>query len=201
MPNGGSTPGALEEQLVQAGLGALAATPAEQVSLRKIAHALGVSHQAPYVHFGSKRRFLAAVAGAGLDEAAQEAATAVAGAGGDALDRLHALARAYLHFIRTRPHVHDLAYGPMVAKRDHPRLQQAAISYWNLLHETVGACLPPQTSEQDRLRRSATVWGTVYGIARLGAFTQVPDSVPADVDDLVRAALDALVAGWRTAGG
>jgi hypothetical protein len=30
-----------------------------------VAQTVGVSHQAPYVHFGNKRRFLAAVAGMG----------------------------------------------------------------------------------------------------------------------------------------
>jgi AcrR family transcriptional regulator len=193
-----STLGPLDERLVRAGLRALADTPADGLSLRQIAQGLGVSHQAPYVHFGSKQRFLAAIAGAGLDEAAQEAATAVAHAGEDAVERLHALARAYLQFIRTRPHVHDLAYGPALAKRDHPLLQQAAIAYWTLLHDTVAACQPAGTGEQEVLRRATTVWGTVYGIARLDAFAQVPDAVPATADQLVHSALDTLIAGWRS---
>jgi hypothetical protein len=48
----------------------------ERLSLRRVAKTVGVSHQAPYVHFGDKRRFLAAVAGMGLQEAADEAAIA-----------------------------------------------------------------------------------------------------------------------------
>ena len=49
---------------------------AERLSLRRVAKTVGASHQAPYVHFGDKRRFLAAVAGMGLQEAADEAAIA-----------------------------------------------------------------------------------------------------------------------------
>ena len=190
----------LAGRMVRVALDALADAPAERLSLRWVAQELDVSHQAPYVHFGSKRGFLAAVAGAGLSEAAEQAAAAVADAGPDPVDRLHALARSYLTFIRTRPHVHDLAYGPAVAKRDHPLLQQAAITYWSLLHDTVGACQPGDVGEEEVLRRSAAVWGAVYGIARLGAFEQIPASVPSDVDGLVQATLDALVTGWQGVG-
>lgn len=198
MPRDGETLGTLDRRLVDAALDALADTPAEALSLRQIAQDLGVSHQAPYVHFGSRRRFLAAVAGAGLHHAAKEATAAVAAAGEDPVGQLQALARSYLHFIRTRPHVHDLAYGPAVAKRDHPLLQEAAITYWGLLHNAVGACQPPDISDEEVLRRSAAVWGTVYGIARLAVFHQIPESVPTDNGGLVHDALDALVAGWQT---
>jgi AcrR family transcriptional regulator len=182
---------------VQAALDALADAPGEALSMRQIAVRLGVSHQAPYVHFGTKRRFLAAVAGTGLHEAAQEAAAAVSAAGNDPLTRLRALARAYLAFIRNRPHVHDLAYGPSVAKRDHPSLQQAAAAYWTLLHDTVQACQPPGTTEDEVLNRSAVVWGAVYGIARLGTFEQIPRSVSLDVEHLVLNTLDTMVSGWQ----
>ncbi len=113
-------------------------------------------------------------------------------AGGAPLDRLQALARSYLSFIRSRPHVHDLAYGPAVAKRDHQLLQTAAITYWTLLRDTVQACQPPETSQEEVLRRCATFCGAVYGIARLSTFQQLPDSVPSDIDGLVATALDTL---------
>lgn len=182
---------------MSAALEALADTPGDALSLRLIAKELDVSHQAPYVHFGSKRRFLAAVAGAGLQQACKEAEATVAAAGAEPRDRLQALARSYLSFIRSRPHVHDLAYGPAVAKRDHPLLQAAAAAYWALLQDTVEACQPPGTGEEEVLSRCATVWGTVYGIARLSAFQQLPASVPDDIDGLVATALDALVVGWH----
>jgi AcrR family transcriptional regulator len=185
----------LGDQLLRAALDVLAHEPAERLSLRSLAQTVGVSHQAPYVHFGDKQRFLAAVAGMGLQEAADHAADAVA-AVSDPGARLHALADSYLAFIRDRPHVHDLAYGPLVAKADHPRLQQAAIAYWNLLHDAVADCHPPGTSEADVLRGCAATWGTVYGIARLAAFQQIPISVPGEFDQLIHQALDTLRLGW-----
>jgi AcrR family transcriptional regulator len=186
----------LGDQLLRAALDSLAHEPAERLSLRRVAQAVGVSHQAPYVHFGDKRRFLAAVAGIGLQEAADQAANAVAAAESDPGARLHALANSYIAFIRDRPHVHDLAYGPLVAKADHPRLQQAAIAYWNLLHDAVADCQPSGTNEADVLRACAATWGTVYGIARLAAFQQIPRSVPSEFDRLIHQALDTLQLGW-----
>jgi AcrR family transcriptional regulator len=186
----------LDDQLLRAALDLLAHEPAERISLRRVAQTVGVSHQAPYVHFGDKRRFLAAAAGMGLQRAAEQAAIAMSAAAPDPGARLHALADAYIAFIRDRPHVHDLAYGPLVAKADHPRLQHAAIAYWDLLHDAVAACQPPGTAEADVLRGCAATWGTVYGIARLAALQQIPRSVPSESDRLIHQALDTLRLGW-----
>lgn len=191
---------ALDARLVRRALELLEDQPAERVSLRRVAQSLGVSHQAPYVHFGSKRRFLAAVGGAGLQQAADRARSVVEAAAADPLLRLHALLDAYLEFIRERPFVHDLAFGPLVAKSDHPALQRAAADHWDLLHDTVAACQPPRTSEADVLRRCAVIWGTVYGVARLEALGQIPASVPADHGALPHQAVDTLHHGWQDAG-
>jgi AcrR family transcriptional regulator len=176
----------LESRLLGAALDRLVDVPAEQLSLRQIAQDLGVSHQAPYVHFGSRRRFLAAVAGTGM-AAADDHPPA----------RLHALADAYLAFIREQPHVHDLANGPTVIKSDHPLLQQAAVGYWDLLHDTTAACQPAGTPEAEVLRRAAVTWATVYGISRLSAFEQLPASIPASADELIHGAIDQLIVGWQ----
>lgn len=189
----------LTEQLLAGAVAALREEPVERLSLRKVAQRVGVSHQAPYVHFGNKRTFLAAVAGTGLRPAATEAARAVAAAGADPRDRLHALLDAYLGFIQAQPHLHDLAYGPLVAKGDHPLLQEAAIAYWNVLHDTVAACQPAGTSEAEVLRRCASAWGTAYGIARLSAMGQIPTAVPALPRELLHEAVDTMYHGWQRA--
>lgn len=196
----GSAPGEeqrLTARLMRAALERLTDAPADQLSLRQVAQDVGVSHQAPYVHFGSRRGFLAAVAGEGMFEATARARAMVEAADDHPSPRLHALADAYLAFIREQPHVHDLANGPVVAKSDHPLLQQAAIRYWDLLHDTVAACQPDGTPEAEVLRRAAVAWATVYGISRLSAFGQLPASVPATADDLVHDAIDQLIIGWQ----
>ncbi len=165
--------------------------------MRRVADRLGVSHQAPYVHFGDRLTFLAAVAGAGLRAAAERAREAVRGAETDPQVRLLALADAYVDFVQSEPQLHDLAYGPMAAMRDHPRLQAAAIEYWDLLVEVVSACQPSNVPGQEVLDRSVAVWGLVYGIARLDTHQKIPKTVLNDPRSLVRAALDALHRGWH----
>jgi len=187
----------LDELLVRAGLDLLSDGPAEDISMRRVAQQLGVSHQAPYVHFGNKRRFLAAVAGAGLQQAATSADAALAAAGDDPAERFHALIDAYIAFMHERPHLHDLANGSMVSKADHPLLQQAAIEYWNLLHDTVAACQPAGTSEAETMRRCAAAWGTVYGIARLATLRQIPTSVPGDQHRLLHEAGRHALSSWQ----
>lgn len=184
-------------RLVEVALDHLRRAPVEELSLRRVALEVGVSHQAPYVHFGSKRGFYAAVAGIGLDRAAAEAEERVAAAGPDPFHRLVALADAYVAWAERDPHVHDLDGALQIEKSEHPWLQDAAIRYWNLLHDTVEACQPPGVDEGDVLRRCAVAWGAVYGISRLAALHQVPLSVPGDAGEHIRLALSALHAGWQ----
>ena len=186
-------------RLIEATLTMLRTVPVDQLSLRRVAEQVGVSHQAPYVHFGSKRRFLAAVAGVGLDRAAAAAEAEVAAAGQTPIARLQALARAYTAWVAHEPYIHDLDLTLHIHKSEHPWLQAAAIRYWNLLHDTVEACQPPRVSESDVLRRCAITWGVVYGISRLAALDQVPAAVPGDAGEHIGLALDALHAGWHAA--
>jgi AcrR family transcriptional regulator len=187
----------LELRLVEVTLAMLREAPVERLSIRRVADRLGVSHQAPYVHFGSKRRFLAAVAGVGLDRAAAVAEERVAAAGKEPLARLLALSEAYADWVEQDPHVHDLDHVLRIEKSEHPWLQAAAIRYWNLLHDTVAACQPAGVDEADVLRRCTIVWGVVYGISRLAALGQVPDAVPGDAREHIGSALTALHAGWH----
>lgn len=187
----------LEMRLVEVTLQMLRTAPVDRLSLRRVAEEVGVSHQAPYVHFGSKRRFLAAVAGVGLDRTAAVAEAEVAAAGESSIARLRALAKAYTDWVEREPYVHDLDLALRIDKSEHPWLQAAAIRYWNLLHDTVEACQPPGVSEADVLRRCTIAWGVVYGISRLAALDQVPAAVPGDADEHIGLALDALYAGWH----
>ncbi len=195
-----SPPADLADRLVLAALELLQNQPAEQLSIRAVALRLGVSHQAPYVHFGDRRRFLAAVAGAGLEQAGEAAAAAVEAAGAGPADRLHALVDAYVAFLDESPHVHDLAYGPLVAMADDPRLQAAAIRYWGVLEQTVAANQPPGVPGAEVLRRCATAWGTVYGIARLAAAHKIPAAVDAGRTRLLHEGVEMLRAAWQADG-
>ncbi|MEJ7696449.1 MAG: hypothetical protein WKF78_07510 [Candidatus Limnocylindrales bacterium] len=106
----------------------------------------------------------------------------------------------YVAFIRERPHVHDLAYGPLVAKPDHPRLQRAAIAHWAFFmtlsrHVSLAASPSPNCSVAARPRGAPSM-----ASPRLGALGQIPGSVPGDIDRLLHEALDTLRRGWQASG-
>lgn len=193
--------GGLEGRLVAAALDRLGTVPAEQLSMRRLAAEAGVSHQAPYTHFRSRKRFLAAVAGTGLALVVDEARTAVEDAGADPFDRILALADHHVTFIERRPHLFDLAYGPSIAMRDHRVLQTAAIAYWALLRDVVGGCQPPGVSPEDVDDRCEIAASTVYGIARMGVHRKIPRVVRSTPRELVAAALSTLVRGWNDPSG
>ncbi|WP_369046970.1 TetR/AcrR family transcriptional regulator [Sinomonas sp. P10A9] len=194
-PDAGSV-GGLDSRLIGLALTALEHTPPDRLSIREIARAAGVSHQAPYVHLGGKRGFLAAVAGVGLEAAAQRARVAVDAAGPGAVERLHALVDAYHRFATDEPNLHDLAFGPLVAKSDHPDLQRAAIHYWRVMQEAVSACQPPGIEPGELLRRCAAAWGLIHGLSRLSAVGQIPAIVPGDLHRLMHDGIDTMRRGW-----
>ncbi|KGN31449.1 hypothetical protein N802_03540 [Knoellia sinensis KCTC 19936] len=190
-------PAGLEARLVEAALTALETTSVDRLSMRSVASSVGVSHQAPYTHFRSRTRFLAAVAGSGLAGVVTEAEVAVERAGDDPIARLLALGDHYASFIERRPHLFDLAFGPVVAMRDHRVLQEAAIAYWSLLRGVVLACQPPGTPDGEVQNRCEIAASTVYGIARMGAHHKIPRVVPATPRELVNSALRTLHDGWH----
>ncbi|MDQ4504583.1 TetR/AcrR family transcriptional regulator [Sinomonas sp. ASV322] len=172
-------------------------TPPERLSIREVARAAGVSHQAPYVHFGGKRGFLAAVAGVGLEAAAQRAGAAVEVAGPDPDARIHALVDAYHGFATQQPNLHDLAFGPLVAKADHPDLQRAAAHYWRVLQGVVEANQPAGVRPGEVLNRCSACWGLIHGLGRLSSMGQIPQIVPGDLHTLMHAGIETLLRGWN----
>lgn len=63
---------------------------------------------------------------------------------------------------------------------------------------TIATNQPPSVSDAEVLRRCATAWGTVYGIARLHAAHKIPSVVDAGRARLVHDAVDLLRNGWHT---
>lgn len=189
--------GDLKSRLISVALTSLEHTRPEQLSIREVARTAGVSHQAPYVHFGGKRGFLAAIAGVGLEAAAQQARDLVSAAGSDPVACLHALVDAYYGFATQRPNIHDLAFGPLVAKADHPDLQRAAIHYWRVLQGVVEASQPSGTPQGEILNRCSAAWGLIHGLSHLSSMGQIPTIVPGDLHTLMHEGIEALRRGWN----
>ncbi len=90
--------GNLREALLQAAEAAVADGGLQELSLRRLARDLGVSHAAPQRHFAGKQALLDALAESGFERFGSALGAAIDGAGGDFAGRLIAMARAYVRF-------------------------------------------------------------------------------------------------------
>lgn len=101
--------GDLRQALIQAGLTLLATRAADDLSLREVARAVGVSATAVYRHFPDKRALMEALATDGLERlsAAQHAAAEAVGGG---VPGFAATGRAYVRFALENPALFRLIF-------------------------------------------------------------------------------------------
>lgn len=109
--------GDLRRALVNAAVSLLTKTQRWDFSLREVARCAGVSHNAPYSHFASKRELLAAVAVKGYEILRARVLTAQRGKTKPA-DALKAILIAYLRFGTGNPAQYRLMFGPTLQGQD-----------------------------------------------------------------------------------
>ena len=191
--------GALEQALLDEAVRQVRERGAEQVSLRGLAQAIGVSPSAAYQHFPDKAALLYAVCGAGFTEltrrmtAAVDAVTAEGDAG--AIDRFLAVGRVYLDFAVTETHLFRHMFSASSAKGSqftHP--DDYLDVRWgpgddphDLLLARIGELaergllrLPAQESEALDL----LAWSIVHGFSSLAVAGMLPVETGAAVLDL-----------------
>lgn len=107
--------GDLRTKLIEAAIAGIETEGASKLSLRKIAGQMGVSHNAPYMHFASKDALLAAV----VDHGFAQLRTEIAKAGGretftkaDWPQRVKRGFRAYVAFARKHPGLYAVMHIP-----------------------------------------------------------------------------------------
>lgn len=168
------------------------------LSLREIARAAGVSHNAPYRHFTDREALLAALAAEGfrrLAVALAEAADAAPPNG-----RLQAAGRAYLAFARANPALYLLMFGPGLRKARHPELHAAAWSALDALRTAAAEAGSPLSGSRAAHRGAVGAWALVHGLAHLLADGQLAEDLAADGGaELAETALAAYAAGLRGA--
>lgn len=106
------------------------------VTLRAVAQAVGVSHNAPYKHFADKEALLAAVAAREL-RAGADAIRAAGAAEVDAFAALKAIARGHVQGALAHPERFRLTYGGW--SREEPELRAAAGEAHDLFVRAVAA--------------------------------------------------------------
>ena len=160
--------GAVRAATLAAARGLLERMPADKISVRELARASGVSHAAPYRHFGDRDDFLLALTAVCPEEfvARQQAAFDVAPPG----RRLLAVGTAYVDFAVAHPHVFQLVYSRR-APGDDPHLDEAVTQHVGLLRAAVADAVEAGalTADAERADVESAVWSLAHGLAHLAA--------------------------------
>ncbi|HZS35804.1 MAG TPA: TetR/AcrR family transcriptional regulator [Polyangia bacterium] len=141
----------------------------QAITLREVAARTGVTHAAPYRHFSSKEKLLAAVAEEGFRLMRAQMLEAMVRRGSDPLERWEELGVSYVLFAVRQPCHFRLMYTAELADRsEHAALRDAAAAAYRLLLDVV-----IESQERGRVRGgdpkqlAATAWAMMHGLAVL----------------------------------
>ncbi len=185
-PRGGYHHGDLRHALVAAAIEILETVGDAGLGLRAAAARAGVSPAAPYRHFANRQALITAVATRGFEDLAAALAAAVQPSAAP-LDRLLAMARAYLAFAAHRP----VMYRLMFTENHFSGARDA-------LDRTAGACLAAVAAamadgSEDGARLATALWAAIHGTAMLRFARLVPVEGPKE-GAAAAASVDALAA-------
>lgn len=156
--------GELAEALEAAAMRLLDTKPASDISLREVARAADVSHNAPYHHFSDRRGLLKALAERSMAELVDQVHEAVASAP-DAAGALLAGGQAYIAFAGTRSHAFETIFDPAVCIPGQPSERMAPlIEDIELLLARLGEGAGAGTESEVQ-----GLWGLIHGHATLVA--------------------------------
>jgi AcrR family transcriptional regulator len=165
----------------------LASAGPEALSLRELARALGVSHNAPYKHFANREALLAALAAEGFRDLTAEGHDAASDAPPG--EGMRARALAYIRFALRHPAVFKLMFSRDIKGRAHAELGEAARDGFFALRQAVAGGATDRAANDTAL----AAWAFVHGIAHLLIDQQIPETLRAGrtPEDMARAMMQA----------
>lgn len=173
--------GGLAQALEAAAMQLLAEKPAQEISLREVARAADVSHNAPYHHFADRRGLLKTLA----ERSMAELVEAVRGAIECAPDPVAAViagGQAYIRFAVQRAHAFDVVYDPTVCIPGSPTETMAPLI--DELESLLGGAVVAAGLTDDDV---TAVWGLMHGLGTLAAAGHFPIEVAlASADSAIR---------------
>lgn len=139
------------------------------LSLREVARRAGVSHNAPYHHFGDRTGLLKRVSERSMAELVSAMRTAQASAtGATPRERAVRVGGAYVGYAADHPERFRVVYDPEVCVPGSPTPTMAPLitEIEGILADTTAALLPPG-AEATLVPLTVAVWGSVHGLAEL----------------------------------
>ena len=154
----------------------------EELSLRKLAARVGVSRSAPYHHFKDKNALLCGIAETGFKELQLMNKNSFNLAGRSTKEKFSLYIHQYVKFAKNNPELYELMFGRAIWKQENSTQELRDTAYpcfqyqVEMTKEWQQLKLLNQSHEDNALRASQVLWGTVHGIAKLlidGIYTDV----------------------------
>jgi len=161
--------GNLRAELLDTAIEHLREQGTEELSLRALARAIGVSQTAPYRHFADKGDLLAAMATRGYRNLLGCLQQAGASAGSNPRDQLIAFAHAYVDYAASNPKLFKLMFGPTVQPSDkYPELRDASRETILLVQQMLARGMDQDVfHRQDIVYLANAAWAGIHGLATL----------------------------------
>lgn len=162
--------GNLRAELLDTAIAQLREVGADDLSLRALARAIGVSQTAPYRHFADKGELLAAMATRGYRDLQSALLAAEDGAGDSATRQLTAVAHAYVDYAASNPQLFKLMFGPAVQPTQrYPELRDASRDTFRLVRDILQRGIDQGAFESvdDLAYLTNAAWSSIYGLATL----------------------------------
>ena len=161
----GMAPTSLRDTVLRAAVDYIAEHGADGLSIRQVAVAAGVSHQAPYHHFSDRTGIFQAIALDGFTMLGADLRTALQRVDSDP----HAaLLQAYVDFaVEHVGHFRVMFRADLTHIADHPELAAAADDSFDVLVAQVQQSLGRGAAPDDVRTRVVAMWSLAHGLATL----------------------------------
>ena len=151
----------LRRQVLDAAVAIAATSGPDAISMREVARLAGVSHQAPYHHFGDRAGIFAAISEEGFRFLAEsiEASTTLGTA---------AMCEAYVHFaLAHKGHFRVMMRNDLCSLEDYPTALIQADRAFNALRNEVTVILGEDSHDDVANTHTAYMWSVAHGLATL----------------------------------
>lgn len=166
--------GDLRNALIEAGVKMLAEEGEQNFSMRKLARAAGVSHNAPYMHFADKEALLVAIAEQGFAILSQVVSEAIEQGEGDWDLQLKKCSWAYVRFALEHPSHLNVMFYPYDPEK-YPNYYNLSTSTLQLLGDFVEAGQAAGLVKTADSKILATlVWSLMHGVSTILAGRKMP---------------------------
>ncbi len=156
----------------------------EDISLRKISSRVGVSRTAPYHHFKNKNALLCGIAEEGFKQLHHINKNTFNNDRFSMEEKFSLYIHQYVNFAKDNSELYELMFGRTIWKQKNSTQELKDVAYPCFQHQVemtnqwqkLKLLNSSDNDENDALRVSQVLWGTIHGIAKLlidGIYTDV----------------------------